>query len=161
MYKIGFTGTRRGMTPPQAEAFYNYLKGVYWTFPKDRIEFHHGDCAGADAQAHAHVATTYGLVTDIHIHPPISSSARAFCELRERPHGKRAMTLVTYPVKDYLERNHDIVDAVDLLIATPKEDQEVMRSGTWATIRYARKKLKPVAIFLPSGEVRFFPDPDR
>ena len=153
--KIGFTGTRQGLTPPQMESFVKMLEMLYGMQPADeRVEFHHGDCAGADAQAHAIVATTYGLRTDIHIHPPISSNARAFCDMRERPQGKRTMTLVVHDKKDYLNRNHDIVDECDVLVAVPKDEQEVVRSGTWATIRYARKRSRRTVIISPNGFTR-------
>ena len=157
MYKFGFTGSREGMTPPQWLSFANYLQSAYDSLIKSgRVEFHHGDCAGADAQAHAHVATVYGLVTDIHIHPPTNSSMRAFCDLIERPQGLRGMTLVVHPPKDYLERNHDIVDETDMLIATPKEEQPAYRSGTWATIRYSEKQNKPRLTIYPSGRPLFW-----
>ena len=59
----------------------------------------------------------------------------------------------TLPPKDYLDRNHDIVDQTDLLIATPKENTEVLRSGTWATIRYAKKINKPTWIIETNGNI--------
>ncbi len=40
-----------------------------------------------------------------------------------------------------LVRNHKIVDGCDFLIAAP-HGPEILRSGTWATIRYARKTSK-------------------
>lgn len=45
--KIGFTGTRQGMTPAQR------LKATHWLAKLSATEFHHGDCMGADAEAHA------------------------------------------------------------------------------------------------------------
>jgi hypothetical protein len=50
-----------------------------------------------------------------------------------------------------LERNTEIVKACDVLIATPKEQDEVLRSGTWATIRRARKYDKKLAVIFPDG----------
>lgn len=41
--------------------------------------------------------------------------------------------------EDYLDRNREMVDGADVLIAFPKTAEEETRSGTWATIRYARK----------------------
>ena len=66
------------------------------------------------------------------------------------------MTLVVHTPKDYLERNHDIVDETDMLIATPGEEQEVQRSGTWATIRYARKQKRTILTIYPSGRALFW-----
>ena len=50
-----------------------------------------------------------------------------------------------------LVRNHKIVGAVHLLIATPKTDKEELRSGTWATIRYAKKVRLSTCIVYPDG----------
>lgn len=50
------------------------------------------------------------------------------------------------------KRNHDIVDATEWLIATPKKFEEI-RSGTWATVRYAKKVKKPVTIIWPDGSI--------
>ena len=57
-----------------------------------------------------------------------------------------------YAEKRYLERNRDIVDACDILIACPRTLKEELRSGTWATVRYARKVGKPVAILWNNGK---------
>ena len=46
-----------------------------------------------------------------------------------------------------LKRDRDIVDCgCDLLLAAPLQMSEVLRSGTWSTIRYARKRHVPVQI---------------
>jgi hypothetical protein len=51
-----------------------------------------------------------------------------------------------------LERNRNIVDVVDVLLAAPKGPEE-LRSGTWSTVRYCRKVQKPLAILWPDGTV--------
>lgn len=61
--------------------------------------------------------------------------------------------LIVLPAKDYLARNHDIVDAAGLLIAAPSGPAEKRRSGTWATVRHARKQGTRIWIVLPSGEI--------
>jgi hypothetical protein len=48
---------------------------------------------------------------------------------------------------NYLARNDKLVELADRLIAFPKTSKEVLRSGTWATIRRARKKGIPVDIY--------------
>jgi predicted Rossmann fold nucleotide-binding protein DprA/Smf involved in DNA uptake len=37
------------------------------------------------------------------------------------------------------------------MIATPHSYVEIGRSGTWATVRYARKAGKPIYLILPDG----------
>lgn len=136
---IGFTGTQEGMTPPQFRDLAYKLVGYYdnWSIKSDTSElwFHHGDCKGADAQA-ARLAKPMGYL--IHVHPPDKPNKRAFVGFFDED---------SIP-KPYLDRNHDIVDACDVLIAAPKGPEE-LRSGTWATIRYARKVGKPVIILDP------------
>lgn len=50
-----------------------------------------------------------------------------------------------------LARDHKIARQSEFVIATPFEYEEVMRSGTWATIRYARKYHTPGVIVWPDG----------
>lgn len=134
MDKVGFTGTRWGMTPHQSSSFLELVKTL------NIVEFHHGDCVGADADAH-HIIQS-NTEAKIVIHPPNNESGRAFCEAE-----------CILPKKEYLVRNHDIVNSSDILIATPGECTEQLRSGTWATIRYARKAGKKVYIIVPDGKI--------
>jgi hypothetical protein len=129
--RIGFTGTQLGMTHAQEKTLKNLLLKF---LPK---ETHHGDCTGADAQFHD-IVTKCGCRTIIH--PPINESKRAFCK-----------GTIILPPKEYLDRNHDIVDETHMLIATPKSETMEIRSGTWATIRYAQKQNKAVVIIYPNG----------
>jgi hypothetical protein len=55
--------------------------------------------------------------------------------------------------KPYLSRNKDIVLETELLIATPGEEEEQIRSGTWSTVRYARSLKRMINIVLPDGRV--------
>ena len=89
-------------------------------------QVHQGDCIGADAQFVdlAFDEMLQGL--EVHCHPPTNNKHRAFADCH-----------TLHPTKGYLERNKDIVKAADIMIACPKEDGEVVRSGTWSTIRYA------------------------
>lgn len=127
---VGFTGTQVGMTDAQVRALSE------WIDTSDIAEVHHGDCVGADQQFHE-IVRLLKPDAKIHIHPPTNSSKRAFCS------GD-----VLDPPRDYLDRNQDIVDACDTLLATPKEMTEQLRSGTWATIRRARKAGKTIVYFL-------------
>jgi len=88
----GFTGTQAGMTQEQKESFKNIceLAASLEIF----CQFHHGDCIGADADAHD-IAEKY---MDIVIHPPLNNSKRAF----------KNSNKILEP-KEYLTRNKDIV----------------------------------------------------
>jgi hypothetical protein len=130
----GFTGTQKGMTSKQAATLKMLLMS------EDVNVFHHGDCIGADAAADT---IAHEIGARVRIHPPLKSDKRAKCEGAE----------IYYPAKDYIERNHDIVDMANILFATPAEPKEKMRSGTWATIRYATKKKIKTIVILPDGEV--------
>ena len=137
--RVGFTGTQAGMTRQQRIELDGYLRGLRVVHTLS--EFHHGDCIGADSNFHSYLVArllkwqAYDL---IFIHPPEDESKRAWCYSKN-----------IFAPRPYLERNRDIVDAVDILIATPRQQYEVVRSGTWATIRYARKMGRKVRIIWP------------
>ena len=101
-------------------------------------EFHHGCCVGADYQAH-NTALQLGYRTVIH--PPLNSEAMASCVADE-----------TRQPQAYLRRNKAIVNECDVLIAIPDSRSEKVRSGTWSTVRYARKMEVPVLIAYPGCE---------
>jgi hypothetical protein len=52
--------------------------------------------------------------------------------------------------KPPLVRNRSIVNASGIMLAAPS-GPEVIRSGTWSTIRYAKHVGKPLFIFWPDG----------
>jgi len=134
--KVGFTGTQDGISSAQSAALDDVLVEMH-----PIAEFHHGDCVGADAEACDKVASHYGHEHLI-CHPPTNSRKQAYVKSgQERPK------------KEYLVRNHDIVDETTILIGCPKESEEVLRSGTWATIRYAKKLNRMVIIVFPDGTI--------
>jgi hypothetical protein len=142
--KIGFTGTQTGMTAEQ-HASVRLLLQAYEVLTDGQNEFRHGDCIGADAQAHElAIENNYRVV----IHPPLNESKRAFC-------AGAAEILAPH---DYLERNHDIVEASDILIATPATREEIIRSGTWSTIRYADRHAVRTVVVFPDGTVVRWPN---
>lgn len=134
--KIGFTGTRRGMTPVQKAAFFEFIQPYAYY---ENVLFIHGDCIGADKEAHDMMRTIKSVKIKARI--PDRSSNRAFCDadIIEKP-------------KDYLSRNHDIVNECDYLVACPRSAEE-RRSGTWATIRYARKCGKKIVMISTCGTI--------
>lgn len=129
----GFTGNQDGMTKEQKRTFRKLLIEYGVT------EFRHGDCIGSDADAHL-IAKTLGI--PIVKHPPIDDKKRAYCK------GGREL-----PPKPYMPRNKDIVKASNVMFATPRSFKEVVRSGTWSTVRFAvDRKVKTLVIY-PDGSV--------
>lgn len=125
--KLGFTGTREGMSALQKNQFRSFLTA---NCPN---EFHHGDCIGADLEAHRIVQEVCPSCS-IHVHPADIPKFRAF-----------ARGGIIHPIRPTLERNKIIVDSSDHMFAAPKGIEE-RRSGTWMTIRYARRKLRELTI---------------
>ncbi len=128
---IGFTGTRRGMTIGQAAKVAELLRDADW--------LHHGDCDGSDCEVN-HIARESGVRTASH--PPENGMLRAFC-----------VTDLTHQPAPYMQRNRSIVNVTCRLIAAPGGMEEELRSGTWATVRYARRLGKPVTIVFPDGTI--------
>lgn len=149
--RVGFTGTREGMTVPQYHSVLDWFN-----YPRDGsdplvpVEVHHGCCVGADAEFHLLVIRNRvgggGSCSwaEIHAHPSTLRGLTSAITL--------ATADVTYDLKTPLDRNRAIVDACDVLIACPKGPEE-QRSGTWSTVRYARRRGKPVVIVWPDGDV--------
>ena len=133
---VSFTGTRRGLTEEQRTS----LKKIF-TEAKATV-FTHGDCVGADYDAHM-VAHEMGLT--IRKRPCYLDTQRAFAEEGETVADPEAP----------LDRNKKIVDEGKILVACPGQDFEERRSGTWYTIRYARKINKPLVIIWPNGQPQF------
>lgn len=131
--QVGITGTRGGLPQAQREK----LRQMLIDF--DVKVLHQGDCIGVDAEAGA-MAKELGIL--VVSHPPLNPKYRAFApfDVEHRP-------------ADYLIRNEHIVNAAQLLIGVPRNKHEVLRSGTWACIRYARRVRKPIHIIYPDGNI--------
>lgn len=127
----GFTGTQNGMTQAQKDLIRVFLE---MHKPTSVI---HGDCIGADKDFDD-ICTEMGIPR--YSMPCSITSKRAFTDA----------TVLRMPLPP-LERNRHIVAETDELFACPKEMREVLRSGTWSTIRYARKTKKTTYIFYKDG----------
>lgn len=145
--KVGFTGTQLGMTPSQLSTLRSTIEMLRGEHTIE--EFHHGDCIGADSQAHD-LFLQLGL--PIRIHPGDNPKKRAYCADRS-PQGS---CTVAEPM-DNLQRNIDMVVTVDTILACPRNDTEIIRgSGTWHTIRHARRVTDRVIVILPNGEFSLY-----
>jgi hypothetical protein len=139
---IGFTGSRVGTTIDQHRALRNTLAMHY----QPQAVLRHGACVGCDRDAHV---LAWQLGYRFILHPPVNHKLRAWMEFTE---WWNPVLDVVLPEHEYIERNHHIVDAVSLLIATP-DGPERERSGTWSTVRYAQKQGVPTVVIMPDGSV--------
>jgi hypothetical protein len=157
--KYGFTGTHHGSTQAQRITLRALLMELHEKLiavtPLERHEFHHGDCVGADDKANDIAWDTGYHIT---IHPPVLIKNRAFCKAGLPPQSISSIAIlqnfIILPPKPYMVRNKDIVDDAARLFACPAGFDEELRSGTWATIRYARKKKIPITIIWPDGTIK-------
>lgn len=147
---LGMTGSREGISK-QAKLV---LEDFLFT-NKDRItKVHHGDCKGADSIFHDeiinHNENNPDNTIEIFIHPPSIKTMRNF---------NKGENVVNLSPKPYLDRNKDIVNSSNMLIAFPSSHKEILRSGTWSTIRYANQKNLHLYIIYPNGSVNeVYPD---
>lgn len=103
-----------------------------------------------DPMTHAQVLTVSGLLRgaeQVHVGTDGSADAAVRMMLREaRTH------VIPHPNRDDDgDRNHDIVNSCEHLVAAPPAMFELKLSGTWDTIRYARQVGRPVTIVWPDG----------
>lgn len=136
---LGFTGTRLGMTDEQQTAFRALVSALRPT------EFHHGDCVGADSEAHV-IIRRYMKDQDlinlpwVHIHPPVDDAHR----------GWNVADTMHKPLTHFA-RNRKIVLACDVLVGASAGEERSTKGGTWYTIDYARKLKKRVVVLWPDG----------
>lgn len=137
------TASQQGLTAEQLR------EAVTWLFAQSSIEVHrNGGCIGGDAM----LASVIAL---------LDPKPRIILHRGDTPH--KWSPLVEHVASEIVEptgniqRNHDMCDLARLsgqgyLLACPREFSEVLRSGTWATIRYGRDKVKlPTRVIWPDG----------
>jgi len=126
---IGFTGSRKHMISGQM------IKVTALLSKYKPILVVHGGCVGADSVFHE-IAINLGI--PVKVRPSNLKGFHAICP---------GAIEICEPEKP-LVRNRKIVDECDLLIAAP-DGPEKVRSGTWSTVRYARKMRKDHRILEP------------
>jgi hypothetical protein len=117
---IGFSGTRHGLNDFQKAFLKQLLQDKCGTF-------HHGDCVGADSDAHDIVKSFHDKWRII-IHPPENPRFRAFKQGGQ----------VLKP-KGYYARNYDIAEESNVFVGMPIGPTE--KGGTWNTINQFRSIL--------------------
>lgn len=135
--RLGFTGTGKGMTDRQKEVVRHTL-----TVNRPTL-FVHGGCTGADDQADA-IAAELGIHRVVFPSSVVERSVPA-----EVLRGRGPCTIAQPQPGSPLLRNPRIVAASDLLLACPQQPNEIQRSGTWATVRCARRMARPVVVITP------------
>ena len=140
MPKISMTGTRTisGLTQKQ---LVNFRQLIIEYRDKGYTHLNHGDCVGADAIAHS---IAIGLELQVVIYPPNKVECRANC---------KGGNVTIHPEASYRNRNQAIVNNGHVLMVLPKHNYEQRRSGTWMTVRMARKLNLPIIICYPDGRV--------
>jgi hypothetical protein len=124
MRKLGFTGTRNQLTMQQRTWLVEFVKE---TQPEEAA---HGDCIGADEEFHS-ILRAYARSCRIEIWPSIHPTMRAYCD------GD-----IIHESLPSLERDQLIVDFATEFVGCPPTNKEITRSGSWATLRKARKKYR-------------------
>lgn len=138
MRRVGFTATRAGLTSPQVSRL------IAWVILQSRCEGHHGDCIGGDASLHETILYHGWRIV---AHPASGvGTQRAYC---------MGCAGVREP-KPPLDRNTDIVNETEELVALP-DGPERQRSGTWSTVRKARRAGRQVTIIWPDGSITVEP----
>ena len=143
---VGVTASSTVITSMQEHMLRFWLQGIY-NRRGEASWFHHGDCIEGDAKAHD-IAVDIGF--KVHTHPPTNDSKRAF-----------KMSNRQSKPKEYLVRNREIVDDVQLMFVLPDSMQEKLRSGTWSTYRYTKACKKAYVVIFPDGSVEFGGDAKR
>lgn len=131
MIRIGFTGTRHGLSAEQRRAMQRLIVDTLLVAGPGPFIAHHGLCLGGDDEFHDSVRPLPGA----HIvgHPGPDWPDGKWCS--------QALCDETLARQPYMVRNAAIVAAVEVMIAAPLEDGPAS-GGTWATIRMARRALR-------------------
>lgn len=137
--RLSFTGTHRGMTQPQILKLAEFIAKASVLV--------HGACVGADDQAD--LLAVFFCVPRRAL-PSTSVSMRVPYDTLLSRIGSRIFIDLAKPP---LVRNKHIITAGDRLVACPAQVLEVLRSGTWATVREARRQGVPVVVITPEGDL--------
>lgn len=124
------------MTPLQREEVGRLLRELAPS------EVHHGQCVGADAEVHS-IALEMAVPLIV-VHPSDDEALSA-----RLPASRACSDIVYLEPASPLRRNKAIARLVDTLIAAPGTAEEQARSGTWFTIRFARRLGNVEVIVLP------------
>lgn len=153
---LSLTATRAGLSLAQRAT----LPGLFATLPAILV---HGGAVGGDEEVDAFLAPLFARDREARRRSP-DAIFPAFIPIEVYPEHRRGrehwiyvapfreLRAVSWP-DEPLARNRTIVRRGDRLLAFPATEEEELRSGTWMTVRFARKLGRPVTIVTPSGKV--------
>ena len=141
--KLAVTATQRGITDKQKEFAENFIRMMN---PSAVI---HGCCTGGDDNLDE-IADRLRIMRI-----GFPSSIKRKCALDRCLQRKNSDFIVAREPMAPLKRNPLIVKSGDKLLACPQQEEEVIRSGTWTTIRAAIRILgrSNVVIISPTGKL--------
>ena len=147
---ISFTGSRHGCTAPQFAALTRHLEAVRENQISQTMTAIHGGCIGADRQFHDICRERlWGTAVRIVIHP----ASNVPKELTDWSDADELL-----PARSTREQNEAIVRAArGLLLACPagvENDPGQLRSGTWQTVRMARRLGVGLVVVMPDGSIQ-------
>jgi hypothetical protein len=146
--KVGFTGTRNGMTPDQRKAFIDIVADA----PID--QFHHGACVGADTDAVVALSFIRRETCRIIAHPGKSAKGGENDDLSFLA---IELSNEVLEAKTHFARNRDIVAHAELMIACPCHADPITtttRGGTAYTVMQARSRSRELWIIRPDGSLK-------
>lgn len=135
------SGTQKGLTSIQQNVLFDLIDDFLST--PGPHEWRDGDCIGVDAECARYiheVRTACAWDVKTFSHPGDLSPKRAGVK-----HDRNFTPIAP------LARNRLMVERSTHVLIAPKESVEAIRSGTWATWRWARKKGRPWLIVYPDG----------
>jgi hypothetical protein len=138
----GFTGTRSGMSVAQ----HGWCKRLL-TQGKPSV-FRHGGAYGADTQVHA-IHRDQRVPGRVIVYPADAKRHALFINQQN---------VQVNDIREPLTRNLDIVGSSAFIIGTPHTQHEIIRSGTWHTIRAALRAEKPTLVLWPNGQMTLHRD---
>ena len=151
-FHLGIAGSRNmAHSGPQYEVFTRAIVNLAsqpWLVKEGKFCLHHGCCIGADEIAHYQGRIIKAV---IHGHPGTLANGSYPYRMECSDYD------VLHKEKLYKDRNQDIVNmgtgALLAAPAYPEDDRRSKRSGTWQTIRMARKNRRRIIIVYADGHI--------
>lgn len=148
---VGVTGTRNRLSPTQRGALGRQLASLGLIY-QGRLVLHHGCCKGADEAAHQ-ITRRLGHRWSIQGHPGQDAEG----ESCSRAQGIMRDLDVVHQSKLYEDRDRDITEASDILVALPaypEVDPRSHQSRTWQTIQMMRALNRRIILIPTDGKVQ-------